>query len=156
MANRKIYPVADGAVHPMQGFKGGDSKNCVVRTYANVFDLNYMTAHDIFAKLGRKNHDGMQFRDFANQYLCSGMTVELFMHSQQSVAIMKSAAQLGAKITQSPMTLSRLLKDSKYQIGTFAVLIKGHIFCLRNGKIYDTINSSMGMNTQVVCVFEKV
>lgn len=154
--SRYFVPTATGAIHPLQNDKNGDTKNCVVRTYANCMDICYQTAHEIFENLGRKNNQGMQFEMFVRQFLNNGFEAELFYHSVESTYYRKTCAALGVKITNSSMTLSRLLKDTKYSIGTYAVLVKGHIFTLRNGKIYDTPNSMMGKQTQVVCVFAKI
>lgn len=151
---RYITPTATGALHPLQDSPRGDSQNCVVRTYANCMDIGYQTAHEIFAGLGRKNHSGMIFPDYVDQFIDSGFSGELFFHSRESAIIHEDCSARGMKVIHDKLTLGGMMKNAKYQRGNYAVLIKGHIFNLRNGKIYDT-SEPMAAQTQVVCIFEK-
>jgi hypothetical protein len=135
-----IKPAVVGAVHPKQDRMGGEFNNCTVRTLANCADMQYDTAHALLAKAGRRSNKGCTIEKYLPVYFQHGAKKFTSVGNTQQAKYLVGAYRkiMGEypDVVQG-MTIKTMLSKPEYQRGVFAVEVRGHIFALRHGKIYD-------------------
>lgn len=95
------------------------SKNdCTVRAYAEAFDLPFDTVYDMFARAGRKPHNGFNIQSILTQH--------------KNVVWFSFPAEKGIK---------RWTPDQfcfYFDKGTYILRTARHVFAVKDGNIYDT------------------
>lgn len=151
--SKQFFPISRGAIALTQGIL--EKNNCVVRALANCADLDYAYADRLCRDYGRKIRHGMHAKDFIPMFFEHGGAKKMEVFGNQRNALyLKSSSDTKDFVTdihESRMTVNQMMKNSKYSVGVYAVLIYGHIFTLRNGAIYDL--SPIGGKNQVFAVF---
>lgn len=102
-----------------------ETNDCTVWAIKHAYDIPYEKAHDICARYGREPRQGF--------------------HIQAQLL-----NKLGLKIL--PWFTDRKVKDISFDpTKTYLVLVKGHIFCVKLGRIMDTLDNS---EMKTIRVFE--
>jgi hypothetical protein len=134
-----VQPVAIGAVHPKQDKPTGDTNNCTVRTLANCTDMTYEAADALLKEAGREYRKGAYFEQFDKVY---GSKAKSFciVGDSKTARYMKNdykrAYKKEPEIIEKGFTVGTFLE--KHKTGVYAVFHDGHVFCVRNGQVYDT------------------
>jgi hypothetical protein len=137
---RYVYPVTTGACHQLQDKPTGDRNNCSVRAYANCTGIPYEEAHELFELEGRERFKGVSAELLMKIYLKSGAKYTAIGNTTGSKASVYWHHKLTGKYcdTAQGMTLSTLMKNTKYQQGNYAVWVRSHICSLIDGDLLDT------------------
>lgn len=96
-----------------------ERNDCTVRAIAGAFDLSYEDAHEICKKYGRKDGQGFHIQ------------AKLMSHLSKLY-----------KIEVLDWAFDKRVRDVAFYQSTCLVIVPGHIFCVKNGKNLDLINSS--------------
>lgn len=146
-----IKPAMVGAIHRKQDMIGGEKKNCTVRALANCTSKSYDTCHTVLQQAGRKNNEGCTAEVYLPVYL---------KHGAKKLTVVGTTTQANwhvdnyRKITgEYPeqikgMTIKTFLSNPEYQRGVYAVEVRGHIFTVISGLVYDV---GMNLSNQRIC-----
>lgn len=120
----------------------GEHRDCVVRSIASAFDVNYGEAHEICAtKFGRKPKDGVY--DTASTFKL--LSKEGFRIGNQPFAPVANSLlqkEKGLKLTVREFV-------EKFPTGRYIVLVRGHAFALVNGVVIGNSEDASKLRSRV-------
>jgi hypothetical protein len=137
-----------GATNP------NERKDCVVRAIANATGMNYLDAHSVCKKHGRKNGAGTNWYSTHSIMQELGMKAIVFGKNRTANWFKNYDKQYVKNLVTDHVggkTLKNLMQD--LPMGKYVVYIRGHALALVDGKIIDTgINKA---NSRVIAIFYK-
>jgi len=116
-----------------------EDNDCVVRALAAMADCHYDKAHS-YAQLvlGRKNKRGVSFGVLMDQVKKGGLMGETLVEVDAKTRYKNQGIVVERQMTTQTF-FKRVPKDK-----TFLVVVKGHIFCFKNGEVVG------GLHTDVI------
>lgn len=142
-----IKPVA-------RGVESGDCGDCAVRALANATGMRYTFAHSILEEAGREEGFGTDFGVAHEAYTSEDFSlVGHFDYSKADKAegYESLESELGMKAEKS-ITIAQALK--KFPKGVFIMGTPAHMFCVKDGKIVDTVENDPKAGVVAVWKFE--
>lgn len=119
---------------------GTDSKNCTVRALSNCADMNIVEAKNLLTKHGRKVHEGCSFDVYEKAYHEAGLEFVGFFGTTTASCRRQGISAINANANRyKGMTLETFCKT--FNRGSYAVVVKGHVLCVKGGKIVDTAHA---------------
>ncbi len=127
--------------------RDGEHKDCVVRALSNVSGMSYDIIHMCMGYHGRKEGECSSMQQIVAMTKNLGMVCQPYGKGASSEYLQ----WVYKKDSKGNKTLGNLIKDLPK--GKFAVLVKGHMLALIDGKVIDTFDNSA--NKQVLAIFYK-
>jgi hypothetical protein len=142
-----IYPTATGATCTTDN----ESNDCMVRAFANATGKSYEESHAVFAAVGRKNNKGTTTSIIPEVMKQHGFNCSILGYCNTA----KFCAHYNptARRYKTSVTVSRLLQVPKYTKGSHVFVVRGHAFCVIDGKILD--QSVIKQGRRVCLIFSK-
>lgn len=113
-----------------KGLKGklkGEDNDCSVQAIKHAFDLRYWQAHWFLKWHGRKDKTGFNVTSVLDPMYYLGVTMNNRYPSECK------------KFRGKGVTVKEFVKSHKK--GVWIVYVREHVFCVKNGVVYDRINS---------------
>jgi len=113
-----------------------ERNDCTVRTLAITTKTPYLRAFAILSNAGRKRNRGFHIQKFlkTNKRVCNHFFRKLSF--------------------RNPITVNKFVK--RYPKGTYYVLIRGHVFAIIDGTVYDVIQPKPGQRIKVAWRVESI
>ena len=113
-----------------------ERNDCTVRTLAITTKTPYLRAFAILSNAGRKRNRGFYIQKFlkTNKRVCGHFFKKLSF--------------------RNPITVNKFVQ--RYPTGTYYVLIRGHVFAIMNGTVYDTIEPKPGQRIKMAWRVEQI
>lgn len=139
-----IKPVA-------RGVESGDRGDCAVRALANATGMRYTFAHSILEDFGREEGCGTDFGVAHQAYTSEEFSLVAHYDYSKAEGYESLEDTLGMKAEKS-VTIAQALK--KFPKGVFIMGTPAHLFCVKDGKIVDTVENDPKAGVVAVWKFE--
>lgn len=104
-----------------------ESNDCTVQTIKHAFDIRYWQAHYFCKWQGREDNEGFKITTVLDNMAMLGVTMNNRFVARSLILVGKG------------VSVQEFLKT--YRKGVWIVQVREHVFCVKNGTIYDSINS---------------
>ena len=133
------YDVTQGSVLALN-----EKNDCAVRALANAFNITYDTAHMFAAtKLERKARKGVKSM-FAKLDLLGEVTFDLFSNTlfpeTRTYKLDGTLNPINTDYTHKEVSYTVKTFCTKYNKGTYIVLVNKHALCIKDGIVIDNPN----------------
>ena len=133
------YNVSNGST-----LAAGEKNDCAVRAIANAFNVCYDTAHMFAAtKLERKARKGVKSM-FAKLDLLGEVTFDLFSNTlfpeTRTYKLDGTLNPINTDYTHKEVSYTVKTFCTKYNKGTYIVLVNKHALCIKDGIVIDNPN----------------
>lgn len=122
-----VYPVNAGVMTA-----AGEDNDCTVRALSNATGSTYEYAHAHLKRFGRENKVGMKIVPLYNAYKAAGLDLHGVYGTTRTALVLADNTEDSA--AKPGITLAKLLPTLK---GSYIVIVTGHAFAVKDGKITD-------------------